>query len=77
MGYASQALINSLAYPWPGCRGEEIAHLDIPAGALIVVMMWIYYSAQIFLLGAEFTAAPSVRNYVRKPERLRFVLWPT
>jgi membrane protein len=27
------------------------------AGALIVVLLWIYYSAQIFLLGAEFTKA--------------------
>ena len=25
------------------------------AGALIVVLLWIYYSTQIFLLGAEFT----------------------
>jgi membrane protein len=25
------------------------------AGALIVIMLWTYYSAQIFLLGAEFT----------------------
>jgi membrane protein len=25
------------------------------AGALIVILMWVYYSAQIFLLGAEFT----------------------
>jgi membrane protein len=27
------------------------------AGALIVILIWIYYSAQIFLLGAEFTKA--------------------
>jgi membrane protein len=27
------------------------------AGALLVVLLWIYYSAQIFLLGAEFTKA--------------------
>lgn len=27
------------------------------AGALIVVLLWIYYSAQIFLFGAEFTRA--------------------
>jgi membrane protein len=27
------------------------------AGALIVVLLWIFYSAQIFLLGAEFTRA--------------------
>jgi membrane protein len=25
------------------------------AGALIIVLLWIYYSAQIFLMGAEFT----------------------
>jgi hypothetical protein len=25
------------------------------AGSLAVVMIWVYYSAQIFLLGAEFT----------------------
>jgi membrane protein len=25
------------------------------AGALIVLLSWVYYSAQIFLLGAEFT----------------------
>ena len=25
------------------------------AGALVVVLVWVYYSAQIFLLGAEFT----------------------
>lgn len=25
------------------------------AGSLIIVFVWIYYSAQIFLLGAEFT----------------------
>ncbi|MBO1074091.1 YihY/virulence factor BrkB family protein [Roseomonas marmotae] len=27
------------------------------AGSVIVVLLWIYYSAQIFLLGAEFTKA--------------------
>ena len=27
------------------------------AGALIVILVWIYYSSQIFLLGAEFTHA--------------------
>jgi membrane protein len=25
------------------------------AGALVAVLVWVYYSAQIFLLGAEFT----------------------
>ena len=32
------------------------------AGALIVVLMWIYYSAQIFLLGAEFTKVYASRR---------------
>jgi membrane protein len=27
------------------------------AGALIIVFVWVYYSAQIFLLGAEFAKA--------------------
>jgi membrane protein len=27
------------------------------AGSLIVLLLWIYYSAQIFLFGAEFTCA--------------------
>lgn len=29
------------------------------AGSLVVVLLWVYYSAQIFLFGAEFTAARS------------------
>jgi membrane protein len=26
-------------------------------GALVALLVWVYYSAQIFLLGAEFTSA--------------------
>ena len=25
------------------------------AGSIVVLLVWVYYSAQIFLLGAEFT----------------------
>ena len=32
------------------------------AGALIVVLLWVYYSAEIFLFGAEATRAYSVRK---------------
>ena len=32
------------------------------AGALIVILLWIYYSAQIFLLGAEFTKIHASRR---------------
>jgi membrane protein len=34
-----------------------IASIYGAAGSLMVVLLWIYYSAQIFLLGAEFTRA--------------------
>ena len=31
------------------------------AGSLVVVMVWVYYSAQVFLLGAEFTRIYAAR----------------
>ena len=37
--------------------GSDIASSFGAAGALIVLLLWIFYSAQIFLLGAEFTRA--------------------
>ena len=35
------------------------------AGAIIVMLLWIFYSAQIFLLGAEFTRAWTARHRSR------------
>ena len=35
---------------WPG-----VADAYGAAGSLVVLLVWVYYSAQIFLLGAEFT----------------------
>jgi membrane protein len=32
------------------------------AGALIIVLLWVYYSSEIFLLGAEFTHTYSLRH---------------
>ena len=48
------------------------------AGGLIVLLLWVYYSAQIFLLGAEFTKAysdlrtgkPRATQKSRRAERL-------
>jgi membrane protein len=34
---------------------SEVASSFGAAGSLVVVLVWVYYSAQIFLLGAEFT----------------------
>ena len=36
---------------------SDVASSFGAAGAIIVLLLWIYYSAQIFLLGAEFTRA--------------------
>jgi membrane protein len=39
------------------------------AGSLVVVMIWVYYSAQIFLLGAEFTWVYSHAHGSRRGEK--------
>jgi len=36
------------------------------AGSLVIVLLWVYYSAQIFLLGAEFTRTYSYRHGSRQ-----------
>jgi membrane protein len=38
------------------------------AGALIVLLLWVYYSVQIFLLGAEFTKAYANRHGSKQGE---------
>ncbi len=40
------------------------------AGSLVVVLLWVYYSAQIFLIGAEFTWAYANAFGSRKPAEL-------
>jgi len=39
------------------------------AGSLVVFLVWIYYSAQIFFLGAAFTRIFSERHGSRSPQR--------
>jgi membrane protein len=41
------------------------------AGSLVVVLVWVYYSAQIFLLGAEFTKAYSQAHGSHKKQSLQ------
>ena len=40
---------------------SDVAATYGAAGALVVLLLWIYYTAQIFLLGAEFTRAYAKR----------------
>ncbi len=39
------------------------------AGSLVIVLLWVYYSAQIFLFGAEFTWVYANACGSRKPQR--------
>jgi membrane protein len=41
------------------------------AGALVVVILWVYYSAQVFFLGAEFTKEYALEYGSRRRERGR------
>ena len=41
------------------------------AGSLVIVLLWVYYSAQIFLLGAEFTRTYSYRHGTRRSEAMK------
>ncbi|PWS35153.1 YihY/virulence factor BrkB family protein [Falsiroseomonas bella] len=50
--------------------GSGLARQYGAAGALVVVLLWVYYSAQVFLLGAEFTRAWADRRPRRKGKPL-------
>lgn len=45
------------------------------AGGLIVVLLWIYYSAQVFLLGAEFTKIYAMRRRSRRAARQKSLVY--
>jgi membrane protein len=50
---------------------SEVSSRFGAAGSLVVVLLWVYYSAQIFLFGAEFTWAYSHKIGSRKGEQVR------
>ena len=43
------------------------------AGSLVIVLLWVYYSSQIFLLGAEFTRAYAYRHGTRRADATQVV----
>lgn len=40
------------------------------AGTLVIVIVWVYYCAQIFFLGAEFTKAYAMRHGSKCPDKV-------
>ena len=50
---------------------SSVTHAYGAAGGLIIVLLWVYYSAQIFLLGAEFTKAYAERHGSHAPGALQ------
>jgi len=57
------ALGSAIISPYLGRSGTSSAYGA--AGAFVLILLWIYYSAQIFLFGAAFTEVYS--RYVKKP----------
>lgn len=69
------AAVTSLLF-WIGKFGIAvyIAHTAVDstfgaAGALVVLIVWVYYSSQVFFLGAEFTREFALRHGSRRHER--------
>jgi uncharacterized BrkB/YihY/UPF0761 family membrane protein len=67
LAFGKDAAQNAITGQLSGLMGDQTAAFYIgssgtvssygAAGALIALLLWVYYSAQIFLLGAEFTKA--------------------
>ena len=45
--------------------GKNVASVYGAAGALVIILLWVYYSAQILLFGAEITKAHAQRRKIR------------
>jgi membrane protein len=46
--------------------GKNVASVYGAAGALVIILLWVYYSAQILLFGAEITKAHTERRRYRE-----------
>src|SRR5262249_28630513 len=49
--------------------GKHVTSVYGAAGALVIILLWVYYSAQILLFGAEITKAHAERPKSRKAQR--------
>jgi len=48
---------------------SSVASVYGAAGSLVVILVWVYYSAQVFFLGAEFTKEYALYHGSAKHER--------
>ncbi|WP_227319667.1 YihY/virulence factor BrkB family protein [Acidisoma silvae] len=55
--------------------GSHVSSSYGAAGALVILLLWVYYSAQIFLLGAEFTQVYANRHGSQAQARRAFGAW--
>ena len=60
-GFSAAKLLLSLYFSYSG-----VAAAYGPAGALLVILLWIYYSAHIYFFGAELTRVVMLRRQPRK-----------
>jgi uncharacterized BrkB/YihY/UPF0761 family membrane protein len=71
---AQNAIVGMLA-SLAGRKSAEVLQDAIKsyaaAGALLVVLLGVYYSSEVFLLGAELTRAYSVRTVAKDRTELR------
>jgi len=65
-GFSAAKLLLSLYFSYSG-----VAAAYGPAGALLVILLWIYYSAHIYFYGAEITRVATLR---RQPKKSRLHL---
>jgi len=49
---------------------SAVASVFGAASSLVVLLLWVYYSAQVFLLGAEFTRVFAHRSMPPRPDRV-------
>ncbi|HKF70757.1 MAG TPA: YihY/virulence factor BrkB family protein [Stellaceae bacterium] len=50
--------------------GKHVTSVYGAAGTLVIVLLWVYYSAQILLFGAEITKAHAERRKLRAANRM-------
>ena len=51
----AEVILENVTKRFGGTLALDNVSLEVPDGSFVVLLVWVYYSTQIFLLGAEFT----------------------